>query len=201
MIQVFHYGNIMKQIINSAKSKNYGVIKHLISSINLDEQSKNIIPVSHQEYHKKEVGEEHYKLLAYISKIFSEKTLFDIGTYLGNSSLALAYNSSTKVISYDIANYRAINQLPDNVEYKIGDFRNDPKLLQSPFILIDVDPHDGIQEQAFHTFFLENNYKGIVMWDDINLQYMRPWWNSITNVYKYDITPIGHHSGTGLIVY
>ena len=35
----------------------------------------------------------------------------------------------------------------------------------------------------------------------INLTDMKPWWDSLTDVDKYDITPIGHHSGTGLIVY
>jgi hypothetical protein len=87
------------------------------------------------------------------------------------------------------------------VEYKIGDFRFDSELLASPFIFIDVDPHDGIQEKAFHEFFLTVRYKGITLWDDIHLTpVMEQWWNSIES-HKVDLTKLGHASGTGMIVY
>jgi len=96
-----------------------------------------------------------------------------------------------------------VASLPHNVEYRIGDFREDPDVLKSPFILIDVDPHDGIQEKEFHEFFLKNKYRGLVAWDDIHLPLMNPWWNSINepNVKKVDLTRVGHHSGTGLLIY
>lgn len=44
-----------------------------------------------------------------------------------------------------------------------------------------------------------NNYKGLVVWDDIFLnQDMIDIWNSIPNDEKVDITKYGHFSGTGL---
>ena len=45
---------------------------------------------------------EHYKLLAYLSSFFNNETIVDIGTYRGLSALALSYNSSNKIITYDI---------------------------------------------------------------------------------------------------
>jgi hypothetical protein len=147
---------------------------------------------------------EHYKLLAFISQVFKGQTIFDIGTFYGESAVALAHEPSTKVISYDIVDLRRINNPPSNVEFRLGDFRNDSKLLSSPFIFIDVDPHDGTQEADFHKFFLESGYKGITMWDDIHLNpQMNAWWDSINDpsVYKHDITEFGHFSGTGMIIY
>jgi len=117
--------------------------------------------------------------------------------------LAMSYSSNTKIISYDIVDFKTIRNLPKNVEYRLGDFRLDPQVLQSPFIFIDVDPHDGIQEQAFHEFFLANNYKGLVMWDDIKILGTKSWWDSINekSIIKIDLSQTGHWSGTGLIIY
>jgi hypothetical protein len=43
------------------------------------------------------------------------------------------------------------------------------------------------------------DYKGYVFCDDIHLNHnMENWWQSV-KIEKYDITDIGHFSGTGLI--
>lgn len=147
---------------------------------------------------------EHYKFLAFISQALKGQTVFDIGTYYGESATALAYEPTTKVISYDIVDLKRIKYPPSNIEFNIGDFRNDPRLLSSPFIFVDVDPHDGVQEAEFHKFFVESGYKGITVWDDIHLSPpMNNWWNSLegNSISKIDITEIGHHSGTGMIIY
>ena len=47
-------------------------------------------------------GKEHYKLLAYLSTTFNFKNIIDIGTHLGNSSLALSYNISNTIYTFDI---------------------------------------------------------------------------------------------------
>jgi hypothetical protein len=68
-------------------------------------------------------------------------------------------------------------------------------------ILLDIDPHDGIQETVFTNKLANINYKGFIICDDIHLNIgMRNWWNSL-NVEKYDLTDIGHMSGTGMLVY
>lgn len=146
-----------------------------------------------------EPGREPYKLLAWLSMSVNKSIIFDVGTLGGASAKALAYNKTNRIISYDITDTRPAKV--ENAVYKIGDFRKDPLILKSPLISIDVAPHDGIQELEFHKFFLENNYKGVVVWDDIiAFPGMRPFWNDITQT-KYDLTPIGHHSGTGLVIY
>jgi hypothetical protein len=180
----------------------FNELKQKISEINLTE-----IAVSctnpYKIFLQCDAGVEHHKLIAYMSQFFPGQCIFDIGTHLGASALAMSYGG-TNVVSYDISNILSVTNPPSNIEFRIGDFRQDPRVLKSPFILIDVDPHDGVQEQAFHEFFLKNNYKGIVLWDDIHLnEGMRAWWASIdvTKCIKADLTSVGHSTGTGLIVY
>ena len=182
-------------------SGNVASLKEEVRKISLITQAEKMNDDQHRGYLTSDAGIEHYKLLAYISSAYVGQTIYDIGTSVGNSSLALSYSPTTTVISYDIVDIKRISSAPANVEYRIGDFRLDPEVLKAPFIFIDVDPHDGIQEQAFHEFFLANNYKGIVMWDDINVQGLQHWWPLIENVTKLDITQAGHWSGTGLTIY
>ena len=46
-------------------------------------------------------GKEHYRLLSYISTLYNGVTILDIGTYKGCSALALSFNPSNKVVSFD----------------------------------------------------------------------------------------------------
>jgi hypothetical protein len=76
-------------------------------------------------------------------------------------------------------------------------------------IMIDVDPHDGIKEREFVDFLYNKNWKGILVLDDIlpnwpviipgaNPVAMNEWWMSIEEE-KYDVSDIGHFSGTGIV--
>ena len=184
---------------------NISVIKQHLEAVDLTKESEKIGNWSYKQYFLKEAGVEHYKLIAWVSSLFPNQTIMDIGTHYGNSSLAMSQPQDVNLISYDIIEMKQLFQpFPKNCEYKIGDFREDPATLSSPFIFIDVDPHDGIQETEFHNFFLEKKYKGITLWDDIHLnEGMRNWWSSVDGsvVKKVDLTEIGHHSGTGMIIY
>lgn len=180
-------------------------IAETLKTIDLTEKSSLIDNWSYRNYFLKEAGKEHYKLIAWVSSLFPGQTVMDIGTHYGNSSLAMSHPKDVKVVSYDIVEMKQLKQpFPTNCDYKIGDFKEDPVTLSSPFIFIDVDPHDGIQEKDFHEWFLENNYKGITLWDDINCNpAMKDWWNSVDGsvVKKMDVSELGHWSGTGMIVY
>jgi len=146
-------------------------------------------------------GVEPYRLYAWMSTHFNNSVIFDVGTFRGHSADALAYNKTNRVISYDIVPTNPL--LVNNVTYKIGDFRTDPELFTSPLLVIDVAPHDGIQEQQFLEFLTERKYKGVVVWDDISRNHfpgMGTFWDKITQT-KYDLTSIGHHSGTGMTVF
>lgn len=187
-------------------------IKNTIDTLLPEVKAISLIPIctklsniQYRQYFLEEAGNEHYKLLSFIASLFPNQTVYDIGTHFGGSSVALSNATNTKIVSYDIVEMKQLNFLPENVEYKIGDFRLDANVLSSPFIFVDVDPHDGLQERDFHKFFVDSNYKGIVLWDDIRAnEYMKAWWNNVVEsdtVKKVDLTKLGHWSGTGMIVY
>ena len=72
-------------------------------------------------------------------------------------------------------------------------------LKSAKIILLDIDPHDGIQEKKFTDYLKKINYQGYVLCDDIFLnEGMKNWWESL-DVEKYDVTEIGHMTGTGII--
>lgn len=145
---------------------------------------------------------EHYRLLTYITKIYNNITIIDAGTSFGHSCLALVQNPNNKIITYDVVqrNFSFFTEYK-NVEFKKLDINEEtPEIINSAdIILLDIDPHDGIQEKKFIDYLININYKGYVICDDINLnQGMINWWDSI-DIEKYDITEVGHFSGTGLI--
>lgn len=144
-------------------------------------------------------GLEHYRLLAYISKLYNGVTLLDIGSYQGSSAIALSFNKKNKVISYDIDQQPEIGEINiPNIKFIKGNVLKDE--ITAPFILLDTY-HDGTFEQDFVNHLLKINYKGLVMFDDIHLnKEMSNFWNGLQNE-KYDLTEIGHHSGTGIAIF
>lgn len=151
------------------------------------------VPARNNDYNKSS-GVEHYRLLRFIAPRF--KTVFDIGTYRGYSALALS--GAKRVFTFDIESQVTI-KFPKSVKPVIGNAISSP-LLQADFILLDVD-HSGDFEAKIHEYLCRNEWKGIMMADDIHYNDdMEYWWKSISEE-KYDITKIGHWSGSGLIYY
>lgn len=155
-------------------------------------------------------GKEHYRFLGYLSSLFSEITILDIGTHMGGSALALASNKNNKVISFDIVDKRETKIDLPNLEFYIGDI-NDPELghdiIKSAEIIFYDTVHDGTSETTFHNLLLDLDWSGIVVWDDIKFnwkgkprQCMIDFWNNIENT-KYDITKYAHWTGTGIVQY
>lgn len=67
-------------------------------------------------------------------------------------------------------------------------------------VMIDVDPHDGVQERVMMDWLRDRGWKGIMLHDDIgpvwpDIQLM---WDEIPEP-KIDVTEIAHMSGTGLV--
>ncbi len=108
-------------------------------------------------------------------------------------------NSNNKIVTYDIDNFLDLHSVPHSITCKIGNALSELEaLLKSPLILLDT-LHDGVFEREFCQALLSNNYKGILVLDDIHLnRVMKKFWKNI-KVTKYDITEIGHWSGTGLV--
>lgn len=144
---------------------------------------------------------EHYLLLSWVSRCLDGAKIYDIGTYRGLSALALSANPANTVVSYDIENFLALEDPPANIDFKIGDFFQDPDILSSPFIMFDVDPHDGEIERKTISWLAENHYSGIIFFDDIWLNgRMQAFWREIQQE-KHDLTRYAHWSGTGAVFF
>lgn len=76
-------------------------------------------------------------------------------------------------------------------------------------IFIDIDPHEGLLEYDMYTWLKGNDYRGIIIFDDVHLapghmgvtsgHSMREFWNKVDAKYKLDLTSVGHWTGTGLV--
>jgi hypothetical protein len=174
-----------------------------LRSIDLTDLSKNITNLEHKSYFLSGIGQEHYKLLAYYSSNIENGIILDIGTNRGCSSLALAYNPSNKVHSFDLYDLKELSQYPPNITYHI-DFVTNPKYEQivkdSEFILLDTF-HDGVFEAQMYQYLTDLNWKGVLMLDDIHLnEEMKSFWDNI-KLAKVDVTNVGHVTGTGLVFF
>ena len=188
----------------------------------MDISYSHILATSPHEYFQAR----YYVILAHLSTYFNDSILIDLGTNKGESAAALSYNKSNVVYTYDILpNDEAIQRVQEegNIRYIIGDCIGanwsgmamlpnvNPKVdkeifLSSKLIFLDVDPHDGVQENKVLNFLIDNNWKGIMVCDDIGMgleaekedshPQMRKWWNSVESA-KYNISSNHYASGTG----
>jgi predicted O-methyltransferase YrrM len=160
------------------------------------------------DYFDQTAGSEFYRLLAHLARQMPPgSTLVDIGTYCGLSALALSMNEACDVMTYEV-----YDQIPEssedvktirdvgNITYLIKDALTDPNILSvAKIIVIDVDPHDGVQEAEFMAALRGMGYQGLVVLDDIRLNdQMKTFWTNIPER-KYDLTQYGHWSGTGVV--
>lgn len=174
-----------------------------IEKIDLENISLHIEEEEFRKYFTSSPGIEHYKLLAYISTTYTDSILLDVGTYKGCSALALSYNQRNVVKSFDLYGKLRINYFPSNIKFIIGDITNNiyvEDVKKSSFILLDTE-HDGVFENLMYKYLKDINWRGHLMLDDIKLNTeMISFWNSILEE-KHDISNLGHHSGTGLVVF
>lgn len=152
-------------------------------------------------------GDQHYRLLGYLSKQFNNSVIIDIGTHRASSALALSVNRTNTIHSFDIVAKVASHTIP-NLNLHIADLwdekiRSEWKdtILSSALIVLDIDPHSGKQEYEFYEWLKASEYRGIILCDDIwYFKDMRDnFWFKIPSSEKLDISCLGHWSGTGLI--
>lgn len=173
----------------------------------------NKLDLSHNDYMLKNMsdfanyyhypsGQEHYRLLSFISKLYNNETIYDIGTNNGCSAIALSENNSNVVKTYDIVDYKnpgAITK-PNIIFYLENIVNNINVLNETRFIMLDTN-HDGVFENIFYNKLKEIKYKGLLFLDDIHLNSdMKKFWSNILEE-KYDLTIKGHNTGSGLIVF
>jgi len=147
-------------------------------------------------------GQSEYRLYSYLSTFFNDSIILDIGTRTGGSALALSYNSSNQVISYDLVEQGASSIQKDNITWKIMNFMEDETLDWDniSIVMIDVDPHDGVQERVMMNWLRQKEWKGILIHDDIGPSWpdIQLMWEEIPEQ-KFDVTEIAHMSGTGIV--
>lgn len=171
-----------------------------ISDISLSLLSSKVIDGEARGFFLEQPGREHYKLLAYLSTLKNGIQISDIGTYKGCSALALSYNAKNRVYSYDVSNMRKLYNHPSNIEFRLIKESYHQDILQSGLIVLDTI-HDGVHEKEVIDFLIENDWKGILILDDIHyFPEQNKLWNSI-KLRKEDITHLGHWSGTGIIYF
>ena len=146
---------------------------------------------------------ENYKFLTYLTGLFNNVLILDLGTQYGHSCLCLAQNKTNKIITYDIEDHdtRYITDHYENVEKKIMDvnLENEEIINQAKIIFLDIDPHVGIQEEIFYNKLLKTNFKGFLICDDIGLtEGMYNFWQKIEKE-KFSIKDFGHWSGLGIV--
>lgn len=174
----------------------------LLDNIDMSDDMK-IIGCYH-DYYDKPSGQEHYRLLKYFAKNIGGH-IVEIGTHCGTSAVALATATEHDVITYDISDVKE-NDLSHikNLTFRLCEFTDDvdykEKILNSKMIFIDA-PHTGEFEQMCYDWLVENNYKGITIWDDIHLnEEMKIFWNGVEQN-KMDVSDYGHITGTGIIFF
>jgi|WetSurMetagenome_2_1015567.scaffolds.fasta_scaffold36776_2 hypothetical protein len=157
---------------------------------------------------------QHYKLLAYLGTQAAIETglagdIIDIGTHQGDSALALSWGDRP-VKSFDVVDKMGWRKAWNtDIEYFLDVDLFDPRvrekwrsvLLTSPLIVIDIDPHEGAHEYELVRWLHENDYRGLIVLDDIwFFKQMRDnLWYRIKPEHKTDVTSLGHWSGTGIV--
>ena len=189
----------------------YSITRDDLNSIEFDNTYRSIV-VNEPNIDFFEIpGKEHYRLLSYFSTLFNNSNIIDIGTHLGHSALSLSYNKSNTIYSFDIMDKICENiKHTENIKFCSDNlFERETAdkwkeiILSCPFIFLDVDPHNGTMEIDFLNYIKEIGYSGFIICDDIwYFKEMRDnFWYKIEDKYRYDLTDIGHWSGTGIITF
>lgn len=183
-------GNIAKQLMKITKQ----AISETDISNNLDKIDQSFTAV-----YQAPAGQEHYRLLTYISRLVNDSFLLDVGTYKGYSAIALSNNLSNKVISYDVEKHH-IQENAINTEYRIGEATDFESFKNTPVILLDTF-HDGVYEEKFINHLRSIKWIGLLIIDDIHeFPALKILFDKLPEE-KYDITHVGHWSGTGAVVF
>lgn len=159
---------------------------------------------------------EHYKILASFVDILKPKSIIEVGTYTGMSSLAMKkYMPKDCVLTtFDIVNsfkykecvFTEADFADKRLLQELADISNKNEFLKHKDLFENADiifldaAKDKVQERKFFENFATCNFKNrpIIILDDIQVWNMIKIWESIPYP-KFDITSFGHYSGTGLV--
>ena len=160
---------------------------------------------------------EHYRLLAALAATIRPAVAIEIGTYNGESALALSHGApDARVITYDVVpwpdfpdvNLRAEDFVDQGgpLEQRIGDladpayFASQLDTLRSADLIFFDGPKDGEWESRVipELFSALSDRRRVVVFDDIRFVEMVEFWRSLPYA-KVDLSGFGHWSGTGVL--
>jgi len=155
-------------------------------------------------------GKEHFRLLAYLASLFRDSTIINIHTNGGYEALSLSYEPTNTVLSFgsmervnnaSIRGRENIQFYTENILDPVIQKKWRDAFLQSAFIFVDIEPHDGETEYGLYKFLYDIDYKGFIVYDDIwYFKSMRNnLWYKIPESQRYDLTEVGHWSGCGVV--
>lgn len=184
-----------------------------ISEDAIHEAALRHVPPQYHFFFEDRPGVAPYHLLAYLGSIMPYRPLVEVGVHNGWGSLALgALQPAARVVGYDVdlsTLTPSIKGLAPQLTFREGlAHLDDPALLlSSPLIHLDA-LHDGVYEETLLSFLIQHTYQGWVLLDDIHLNpQMEAFWAWVPVkgkspiVAKYDLTAIGHSTGTGLVCF
>jgi hypothetical protein len=185
----------MREIIENIKNED-------LDSIPMDYETY-INSVEYKNYYQERSSKEHYRLLTFLSFLFNDSKIIDVGSLKGSSALALSTNQNNTVYSFDISNSLDLNHVPSNINFindEVTSGRYDDLILESKLIILDTF-HEGQYEREFIDHLEKLNYRGILICDDITLNNnMVKFWEGITQE-KENISHLGHITGTGIVYF
>ena len=125
--------------------------KIVLNKIVLDNFNlKNHKYLVNSNYYDLPAGTNEYRLYSYLSTMFDNSIILDIGTLDGRSAVSLSHNEKNKVISYNILDQIKNPQhkiyTKNNIEFKIGNVLNDlthTLISKCKIIMIDIVMNDG----------------------------------------------------------
>ena len=126
---------------------NINNMKVVVSNNLLDNfKLKNHEYLINKKYYDLESGKQEYRLYSYLSTLFNNCYILDIGTLDGRSAVSLSHNDTNKVISYNIVDqikndYHQIYTKP-NIEFKIKNVLDDLTrefVSKLKIVMIDID--------------------------------------------------------------
>lgn len=185
-----------------------------LAGIDLSPLKKYVDWSPNAQYFTEPAGKEHYRLIAHIcSQLPKGSKVIDIGTYTGASALAASYNKDVQVVTYDIHDHLPTSKPSirdvSNIQVRIKNCLFDmEEISKAALVILDVDPHDGIQEEEILDSLLNQEsspFTGLLLLDDTRLNAgMHNFYNATVKKMSpqfdaLDITEYGHFSGTGLL--
>lgn len=159
-------------------------------------------PVPEREYLLAPAGVEHYRLLKWVGDNNRDKRILELGHYMGLSAMSLADCGKNKICTADVTfKHSHVIKDPVNVIRRVIQHENYYPSNIGDFDIIFVDAwHNGMLENAIFEELTNENWRGILIYDDIYYNdAMKAFWNNINHPGKIDATHIGHSTGTGII--